>query len=98
MFFNKMKNAESIMAAFLNCCLVEKNNLFTETLLNKEYFWKKREAEAEKCSRIDCSFRVRFPGWTLLVAAQNLLGPFYFVFAKDTLRHFPLLGGLSKQL
>ena len=28
-----MKNAESIMAAFLNCCLVEKNNLFTETLI-----------------------------------------------------------------
>ena len=28
-----MKNAEFIMAAFLNCCLVEKNNLFTETLI-----------------------------------------------------------------
>ena len=35
MFVNKMKNAESIMAAFLNCCLVEKNNLFTETFLLK---------------------------------------------------------------
>ena len=31
MFVYKMKNAESIMAAFLNCYLVEKNNLFTET-------------------------------------------------------------------
>ena len=28
-----MKNAETIMAAFFNCCLVEKNNLFTETKL-----------------------------------------------------------------
>ena len=27
-----MKNAESIMAAFLDCCLVEKNNLFSKTL------------------------------------------------------------------
>ena len=34
-----MKNAESIMAAFFNCCLVEKNKLFTETLL-KNYFYK----------------------------------------------------------
>ena len=25
-------NAEFIMAAFFNCCLVEKNNLFTKTL------------------------------------------------------------------
>ena len=29
-----MKNAESIMAAFFNCRLVEKNNLFTKTLFN----------------------------------------------------------------
>ena len=28
-----MKNAESIMAAFYNCCLVQENNLFAETLL-----------------------------------------------------------------
>ena len=32
-----MKNAESIMAAFYYCCLVEENNLFTETL-NKYNF------------------------------------------------------------
>ena len=28
-----MKNAEFIIAAFHNCCLVEKNNLFSETLI-----------------------------------------------------------------
>ena len=33
-----MKNAEFIMAAFLNCCLVEKNNLFTETSKHKIYW------------------------------------------------------------
>ena len=27
-----MKNAESIMVAFLDCCLVEKKNLFTKTI------------------------------------------------------------------
>ena len=32
-----MKNAESIMAAFLNCCLVEKNNLFTKTLFQRNF-------------------------------------------------------------
>ena len=32
-----MKNAEFNLAAFLNCCLVEKNNLFTETLLKKAF-------------------------------------------------------------
>ena len=32
-----MKNAESIMAAFFNCRLVEKNNLFTETLFDHLY-------------------------------------------------------------
>ena len=35
-----MKNAESIMAAVFNCCLVEKNNLFTETL---DYPFSKRK-------------------------------------------------------
>ena len=32
-----MNNAESIMAAFPNCCLVEKNNLITETLLENRF-------------------------------------------------------------
>ena len=32
-----MKNAEFNLAAFLNCCLLEKNNLFTETLLKKAF-------------------------------------------------------------
>ena len=27
-----MRNAKSTMAAFYNCCLVEENNLFDETL------------------------------------------------------------------
>ena len=33
-----------------------------------------------------------------MVAVENLLAPFCCVLGKDTLRHFPLLGGLGKQL
>ena len=31
------------------------------------------------------------------LAVQNPLAPFCCVLGKDTLRHFPLLGGLDKQ-
>ena len=30
-----------------------------------------------------------------MVSVQNLLAPFRYIFEKDTLRHFPLLGGLT---
>ena len=32
-----------------------------------------------------------------MVSVQNPLKPFCCVLGKDTLRHFPLLGGLDKQ-
>ena len=34
---------------------------------------------------------------TNTVSVQNLLAPFCCVLGKDTLRHFPLLGGPGKQ-
>ena len=33
-----------------------------------------------------------------MVAIQNLLNSFYYLLEKNVLRHFPLLGGLDKQL
>ena len=32
-----------------------------------------------------------------IVSIQNLLAPFFCVLGKDTLRYFPLLGGLGNQ-
>ena len=33
-----MKNAETVMAAFCNCCMVEENDLFAETLFHTRIF------------------------------------------------------------
>ena len=53
---------------------------------------------AEYSSRLNMVIVIDMVIMIDMVSVQNLLAPFCCVLEKDTVRHFPLLAGLGKQL
>ena len=78
-----MKNAESIMADFFNCCLVEKNNLFTETLIYFYFTFFVNKVMSQNTSKKKCrQYSVEYLKFDFITALHNEQKPLCLICEK----------------